>query len=79
MKSNKLWIGMCGELAAQEDYIPLLIALGFSELSVSPGALLRTRRAILSQKLPEAKLLLQKALKAKSSQDLKSLLTFTKN
>jgi len=74
IKSKKLWLGMCGELAAQEDYIPLLIALGFSELSVSPGALLRTRRAILSKDSTVAREILQRALKASSSQELKALL-----
>ncbi len=74
IRGKNIWIGMCGELAAQQDYIPLLIALGFSELSVSPGALLRTRRTILSLKRVETLTLLERALKAASSQELKDIL-----
>jgi phosphotransferase system enzyme I (PtsI) len=79
LQSKKLWLGMCGELAAQEDYIPLLVALGFTELSVSPGALLRTRRRILSLKKSDCVRLLDKALSATSSEQLKGFLTLTEN
>ncbi|MEZ4815796.1 MAG: phosphoenolpyruvate--protein phosphotransferase [Bdellovibrionota bacterium] len=75
VKGKNVWLGMCGELAAQEDYIPLLIALGFTELSVSPGALLRTRRAILSNSKKASAAFLDGALSAKSSTELKSILS----
>lgn len=77
LDNKSLWLGMCGELAAQEDYIPLLIALGFTELSVSPGAVLRTRRAILSQSKLESLEMLKGALRASSSQELKHILNKT--
>jgi len=74
LENKKLWLGMCGELAAQEDYIPLLVALGFTELSVSPGALLRARRRILSINKSDSLALLEKASMATSSHELKHLL-----
>ena len=39
-------VGICGEAAADELLIPLWIALGIDELSVSPSEVLRVRRCI---------------------------------
>jgi phosphotransferase system enzyme I (PtsI) len=74
IEQGKLWMGMCGELAGLETYVPLLMAIGFKELSVSPGALLRTRQVICETDLQKAKIQLETCLKAKSSKELKSLL-----
>ena len=75
-KSAKpIWMGMCGEMAAQKDYLPLLLALGFKELSVSPGAVLRTRKRILSIDMKECSLILEKALTANSSNEMKKILS----
>ncbi|MFN9066741.1 MAG: phosphoenolpyruvate--protein phosphotransferase, partial [Bdellovibrionales bacterium] len=74
LEKRKLWMGMCGELAGLETYVPLLMALGFKELSVSPGALLRTRQVICETDLKIAKIKLETCLKAKSSKELRTLL-----
>ena len=39
-------VGMCGEATAHPNMIPLLLALGLDEFSVSPSALLQTRKTI---------------------------------
>lgn len=39
-------VGMCGEMASDPLYIAVLVALGFTELSMSPGDILRTKRAL---------------------------------
>lgn len=75
LESKKLWLGMCGELAGLEPYIPLLMSLGFKELSVSPGALLKTRQVVCETSVKDSHLKLQKALLARSSEELKTLLT----
>lgn len=41
-----IWAGVCGEMAADERYLPKLVQLGVDELSVVPSALLRTRARI---------------------------------
>lgn len=74
VKNKKTWLGMCGELAAQSNYISLLIAMGFQELSVSPGAVLRTRKTVLSLDIPQCQQMLETALNAKTSSELSSLL-----
>lgn len=39
-------VTLCGEIAAEPDLVPLLLALGFAELSLHPGSLLEVRHAI---------------------------------
>jgi phosphotransferase system enzyme I (PtsI) len=48
-------VGMCGEAAADPLLIPLLIGFGMEEFSVSPAAVLKTRREISRWTVTEAK------------------------
>ena len=41
-----IWVGVCGELAADEQILETLLAIGVDELSVSPGEVLPLRNAI---------------------------------
>ncbi|MCD8119342.1 MAG: phosphoenolpyruvate--protein phosphotransferase [Lachnospiraceae bacterium] len=41
-----IWIGICGELAADLSMLPTFLAIGIDELSVSPAAVLPLRAAI---------------------------------
>lgn len=77
VKNTQVWMGLCGELAALENYVPLLMAMGFRELSVSPGALLKTRAVVCQTSVETSKKLLEVALKARTSNDLKGLLSST--
>jgi len=44
-------VGICGEMASDPLYIDILVALGFTELSMSPNDILRMKRALrLSRK-----------------------------
>ena len=42
-----IWVGVCGEAAARVDLIPIFVAMGVSELSMSPASLLRAKKCIL--------------------------------
>ncbi|MCB1858919.1 MAG: phosphoenolpyruvate--protein phosphotransferase [Gammaproteobacteria bacterium] len=49
-------VGMCGEMAADPRYIPLLVGLGLRQFSVQPGSLLEAKwvlRSIAAQPLME--------------------------
>src|SRR5690606_1330107 len=39
-------LAVCGEMAGDAAFVPLLLALGLEELSMHPGTLLEVRRAI---------------------------------
>ena len=43
-----IWIGICGELGADEELIETFLSMGIDELSVSPSAVLPLRSAIRS-------------------------------
>lgn len=41
-----IWIGICGELGADPSLLQTFLDLGIDELSMSPGAILRTRMQV---------------------------------
>ena len=43
---NGIWVGICGELAADSDLTEVFLAIGIDELSVSPRAVLPLRNEI---------------------------------
>ncbi len=43
-----IWIGICGELGADQDLLETFLAIGIDELSVSPSSVLPLRAAIRS-------------------------------
>lgn len=43
---NGIWIGICGELAADVSMLPTFFSIGIDELSVTPTAVLPLRQAI---------------------------------
>lgn len=43
-----IWTGVCGEMAGEIVYIPLLIGLGVTELSASPSLVPRVKKAVQS-------------------------------
>jgi phosphoenolpyruvate-protein kinase (PTS system EI component) len=41
-----IWVGICGEAAANLDLIPRFIEMGVSELSMSPASILAAKKRI---------------------------------
>jgi multiphosphoryl transfer protein len=56
------WIGLCGELAGQVPCLPLLIGLGFDELSAASPVLAALKAALARLALAECRQLLAAAL-----------------
>lgn len=73
-ESAGITVGMCGESAADPCMIPLLIAFGLNEFSVSPSSLLQTRKAIASWTLSEAKRVADEAMRLTSSAGIEGYL-----
>lgn len=61
-KKENIMVGMCGEVSADPLMIPLLIAFGLNEFSVSPTSVLSTRKAISQWTVDEAKEVAEKAM-----------------
>lgn len=60
--SHGVWVGMCGEMAADRLVTPLLIGMGIDELSVSPFDVPEIKKIIRQANFREAKKMAQKAL-----------------
>ena len=44
--ANGVRVGICGQLASDMEHVPLLVGMGFDELSIAPGALLAVRNLV---------------------------------
>ena len=47
-KRHNIPISMCGEMAGDPRYIPLLLGMGLREFSMQPGSLLEVKRVVRS-------------------------------
>ncbi len=56
-------VGMCGEAAANPNMIPLLLAFGLDEFSVTASNILETRKNIASWSLEDAKNIMENVMK----------------
>ena len=67
-------VGMCGEAASDPLMIPLLIAFGLTEFSVTPSAVLKTRKTISLWSVPEAQKLTEDVMQAPNAESVKAIL-----
>lgn len=63
-RHNNIWVSVCGEMASDPKYTPLLIGLGIHELSMSPSAIGPIRRLIRRLKMSQAEKIAKEALNA---------------
>lgn len=69
-KEKHIPVGMCGEAASDPHLIPLLIAFGLDEFSVSPAAVLQTRKIIAAWDTKKASEAAQHALELKTEREV---------
>jgi phosphotransferase system enzyme I (PtsI) len=68
--ANKIWVGVCGEMARDVALIPLLIGLGMDELSVGSTSVPRVKMAVQSLAVPECQQLVEEALRLQTSSEI---------
>ncbi|MCJ7508936.1 MAG: phosphoenolpyruvate--protein phosphotransferase [candidate division Zixibacteria bacterium] len=71
---NKIWVGLCGEMAGEPKAIPLLVGMGINELSTSPMAIPQVKNVIRSIKFKEAKKLVDKVLTLSQTEEIEKVL-----
>jgi phosphotransferase system enzyme I (PtsI) len=59
---NHIWVGVCGEMAADVSMAPALIGLGIDELSAGAGLVPRVKRAVQSLNFQECRQLMETLL-----------------
>ena len=73
-KKEGIMVGMCGEAAADSKLIPLLLAFGLDEFSVSPTSVLKTRKTISDCTMDECKALADKVMACVTEEEVLEIL-----
>src|SRR6266481_3735177 len=68
--ANKIWVGVCGEMARDVALIPILLGLGMDELSVGARSVPRVKMAVQSLAVPECEQLVTEALTLQTSSEI---------
>ncbi|MBS1271376.1 MAG: Phosphoenolpyruvate-protein phosphotransferase [Candidatus Marinimicrobia bacterium] len=72
--SHDIWVGMCGEMAADPLVIPLLLGLGLDELSVSPIVLPKIKEIVRELDREKCQHLAERVLDFKTEADIERYL-----
>ena len=67
---HNIWVGLCGEMAADPLMTPLLLGLGVDELSVAPSAVPLIKDAVRTVSYSRAQALARQALACTSASDV---------
>ncbi|WP_342388958.1 phosphoenolpyruvate--protein phosphotransferase [Salinicoccus bachuensis] len=67
------WAGMCGEMAGDEQAVPLLLGLGLDEFSMSASSVLKARKQISQLKKTDMERLAAAAIECKDSEEVLAL------
>ena len=73
-KKEGIMVGMCGEAAADSKLIPLLLAFGLDEFSVSATSVLKTRKTISDCIMDECKALADKVMACVTEEEVLEIL-----
>lgn len=69
-RANGIWVGLCGEMAADPLMTGLLLGLGIDELSVTPRAVPLVKDAVRSLDFQQAVRLAEEALQCETSDEV---------
>jgi len=72
--NNNIWVGMCGEMAADPKAIFLLVGLGIDELSTSPLSIPQIKKIIRSAEFKEAQKFADEVMRLNDSKKIEKLL-----
>ena len=68
--AHNIWVGVCGEMAADIALVPLLLGLGVEELSTAAILVPRVKRAVQSLSIPECRELVEETLKLNTASEI---------
>jgi len=58
------WLGLCGEMAGKSELLPLLVGIGFNEVSMAPGRIPAAKERLAELESGECRALLRRVLAA---------------
>ena len=68
--AGNIWVGVCGEMAGDVAFVPLLLGLGMDELSTAAILVPRVKRAVQSLAIPECRELVEAALQLNTASEI---------
>ncbi len=71
---NSIWVGMCGEMAGEIAFTPLLVGMGLDEFSVPAVSVPQIKKIIRAINYKEAKELSDKALRLSTGKEVEALM-----
>jgi phosphotransferase system enzyme I (PtsI) len=74
-EGTDVWVGMCGEMAGDPDLTELLLGLGLDELSMSAVTVPQVKRAVTETNTEDARALAERALSARTKNEVRRVLT----
>ena len=72
--NNNIWVGICGEMAGDPLFVPLLIGMGIDELSVGASSLPRVKEVIRRVKMSDAQELAAATLHVTRGSEVQTML-----
>lgn len=69
-----IWVGMCGEAAADEFLLPFLVGAGLDEFSMNAGSILKIKEKLSQWTREEAKKITKEVLKLEDADQIKEYL-----
>lgn len=67
-----IWVGMCGEVAGDKKLVPVLLAMGLDEFSMSSGSILRARSQIRDTSKEEVEKYIDIILNLSTAEDVEN-------
>lgn len=67
------WVGVCGELASDENAVPILVGLGVDELSMSASNIAMTKALVRELEYSACQVLAKRALDCATAKDVRAL------
>jgi fructose-specific PTS system IIA-like component len=74
-RAAKRWLGMCGEMAGDPDFLPLLVGLGLDEISLAAGLIPQVKDRLRQLEAAACRSLLQEAVQCSSAAEVADLLS----
>lgn len=71
---NDIWVGICGEAAADEKLLPLWVGFGIDELSMSPGSILQTKGSIQELSKAACETVVNQILELRTAREIEEFL-----
>ena len=68
------WVGMCGEMAGDPQFVPLLLGMGLDEFSVSVSVIPEVKKVIRMMPFEKSKEIAKAALQMKTSEEVLKLI-----